>query len=280
MALTLAATPLGNPGDASPRLKSAIESAEIIAAEDSRRFHRLCSDIEVTFTGRVISFFDGNETARTEEVLQLLREGKNVLVVSDAGMPTISDPGFRLMRDAIAENIDVKVVPGPSAPTMAIALSGLPTDRFSFEGFLPRASGARKTALELLRFEERTMVFFEAPHRLKESLEDVLEVFGPNRKGAICREMTKTYEETIRGNAEELVAWATANEILGEITLVIEGATVGSAAKTSTEMVARVREFEAAGMDRKTAIATVADEFDLPKRTVYAAVVDANKMGT
>jgi 16S rRNA (cytidine1402-2'-O)-methyltransferase len=280
MALTLAATPLGNPGDASPRLKSAIESAEIIAAEDSRRFHRLCSDIEVTFTGRVISFFDGNETARTEEVLQLLREGKNVLVVSDAGMPTISDPGFRLMRDAIAENIDVKVVPGPSAPTMAIALSGLPTDRFTFEGFLPRASGARKTALELLRFEERTMVFFEAPHRLKESLEDVLEVFGPNRKGAICREMTKTYEETIRGNAEELVAWATANEILGEVTLVIEGATVGSAAKTSTEMVARVREFEAAGMDRKTAIATVADEFDLPKRTVYAAVVDANKMGT
>jgi 16S rRNA (cytidine1402-2'-O)-methyltransferase len=280
MALTLAATPLGNPGDASPRLKSAIESAEIIAAEDSRRFHRLCSDIEVTFTGRVISFFDGNETARTEEVLELLREGKNVLVVSDAGMPTISDPGFRLMRDAIAENIDVKVIPGPSAPTMAIALSGLPTDRFTFEGFLPRASGARKTALELLRFEERTMVFFEAPHRLKESLEDVLEVFGPNRKGAICREMTKTYEETIRGNAEELVAWATANEILGEITLVIEGATVGSAAKTSTEMVARVREFEAAGMDRKTAIATVADEFDLPKRTVYAAVVDANKMGT
>jgi 16S rRNA (cytidine1402-2'-O)-methyltransferase len=280
MALTLAATPLGNPGDASPRLKSAIESAEIIAAEDSRRFHRLCSDIEVTFTGRVISFFDGNETARTEEVLELLREGKNVLVVSDAGMPTISDPGFRLMRDAIAENIDVKVIPGPSAPTMAIALSGLPTDRFTFEGFLPRASGARKTALELLRFEERTMVFFEAPHRLKESLEDVLEVFGPDRKGAICREMTKTYEETIRGNAEELVAWATANEILGEITLVIEGATVGSAAKTSTEMVARVREFEAAGMDRKTAIATVADEFDLPKRTVYAAVVDANKMGT
>jgi 16S rRNA (cytidine1402-2'-O)-methyltransferase len=280
MALTLAATPLGNPGDASPRLKSAIESAEIIAAEDSRRFHRLCSDIEVTFTGRVISFFDGNETARTEEVLELLREGKNVLVVSDAGMPTISDPGLRLMRDAIAEIIDVKVVPGPSAPTMAIALSGLPTDRFTFEGFLPRASGARKTALELLRFEERTMVFFEAPHRLKESLEDVLEVFGPNRKGAICREMTKTYEETIRGNAEKLVAWATANEILGEITLVIEGATVGSAAKTSTEMVARVREFEAAGMDRKTAIATVADEFDLPKRTVYAAVVDANKMGT
>ena len=280
MGLTLAATPLGNPGDASPRLKRAIESAEIIAAEDSRRFHRLCSDIEVTFTGRVISFFDGNETARTEEVLTLLREGKNVLVVSDAGMPTISDPGFRLMRDAIAESIDVQVIPGPSAPTMAIALSGLPTDRFTFEGFLPRASGARQSTLEALRFEERTMVFFEAPHRLKESLEDVVEVFGSNRKGAICREMTKTYEETIRGSAEELLEWASSNEILGEITLVIEGASIGSAAKTSEQMVARVREFEAAGMDRKTAIATVADEFDLPKRTVYAAVVDANKMGT
>lgn len=280
MALTLAATPLGNPADASPRLKSAIESAEIIAAEDSRRFHRLCSDIEVTFTGRVISFFDGNETARTQEVLELLREGKNVLVVSDAGMPTISDPGFRLMRDAIAENLDVKVIPGPSAPTMALALSGLPTDRFTFEGFLPRASGARQSALESLRFEERTMIFFEAPHRLKESLEDILEVFGENRKGAICREMTKTYEETIRGSASELFKWASKNEILGEITLVIEGAIVGSEAKTSSEMVARVREFEAAGMDRKTAIATVADEFDLPKRTVYAAVVDANKMGS
>jgi 16S rRNA (cytidine1402-2'-O)-methyltransferase len=195
-------------------------------------------------------------------------------------MPTISDPGFRLMRDAIAEGIDVKVIPGPSAPTMAIALSGLPTDRFTFEGFLPRASGARQSTLEALRFEERTMVFFEAPHRLKESLEDVVEVFGPNRKGAICREMTKTYEETIRGNAEELLKWASSNEILGEITLVIEGASIGLAAKTSEQMVARVREFEAAGMDRKTAIATVADEFDLPKRTVYAAVVDANKMGS
>lgn len=278
MALILAATPLGNPADASPRLKSAIESAEIIAAEDSRRFHRLCSDIEVTFTGRIISFFEGNETERTKEVLELLRQGKNVLVVSDAGMPTISDPGFRLMRDAIAENFDVKVIPGPSAPTMAVALSGLPTDRFTFEGFLPRAVGARRSTLDALRFEERTMVFFEAPHRLNESLEDALAVFGPERKGAICREMTKTYEETIRGTMKELSDWAAKTEVLGEITLVIEGATAGTAEKTADETVARVREFEAAGMDRKSAIATVADEFELPKRTVYAAVVDANKM--
>jgi 16S rRNA (cytidine1402-2'-O)-methyltransferase len=278
MALTLAATPLGNPGDASPRLKDAIASAEIIAAEDSRRFHRLCSDIEVTFTGRVISFFDGNETERTQEILELLRAGKKVLVVSDAGMPTISDPGFRLARDAMAENLAVKVIPGPSAPVMALALSGLATDRFTFEGFTPRALGARQALYETLRFEERTMVFFEAPHRITESLQDALAVFGGDRKAAICREMTKTYEETVRGSLAELVAWSTSKEILGEITMVIAGAAVGMAEVTADQMVARVREFEAAGMDRKAAIATVADEFDLPKRIVYAAVVDANKM--
>ena len=278
MALTLAATPLGNPGDASPRLKEAIANAEIIAAEDSRRFHRLCSDIEVTFTGLVISFFDGNETERTQEILELLRAGKNVLVVSDAGMPTISDPGFRLARDAIAENLSVTVIPGPSAPVMALALSGLATDRFTFEGFAPRALGARQALYESLRFEERTMVFFEAPHRITESLEDALAVFGADRRAAICREMTKTYEETVRGTLAELVSWSTSKEILGEITMVIAGAAVGTAEVTAQQMVARVREFEAAGMDRKAAIATVADEFDLPKRIVYAAIVDANKM--
>ncbi len=208
MALTLAATPLGNPLDASPRLKSAIENAEIIAAEDSRRFHRLASDISATFTAKILSFFEGNETDRTQELLVALREGKNVVVVSDAGMPTISDPGFRLMRDAIAEKIEVHVIPGPSAPTMAIALSGLPTDRFTFEGFAPRTSGARIAFYESLRFEERTMVLFEAPHRLKESLSDAASILGGNRLGAICREMTKTYEETIRGTLDELLSWA------------------------------------------------------------------------
>jgi 16S rRNA (cytidine1402-2'-O)-methyltransferase len=266
MALVLAATPLGNPLDASQRLKDAIESAQVIAAEDSRRFHRLASDLGVTFTARIISFFEGNESDRTQEILQLLREGKEVLVVTDAGMPTISDPGFRLMRDAIAENLPTVVIPGPSAPTMAIALSGLPTDRFTFEGFAPRAHGARNTFYENLRFEERTMVIFEAPHRLHESLIDAAAILGDSRKGAICREMTKTYEETIRGTLAELVVWAASKEVLGEITLVIAGA------------VARVREYEAAGMDRKGAIATVADEFELPKKIVYAAVVDANKM--
>jgi len=278
MTLILAATPLGNPGDASSRLKSAIEGASIIAAEDSRRFHRLCADIEVSFTAKVLSFFEGNEEDRTRELIAELKSGATVLVVSDAGMPTISDPGFRLMRDAIAEGIEVTVIPGPSAVTMSVALSGLPTDRFSFEGFPPRTAGARLATFEKLRFEERTMVFFEAPHRLVDSLADALSVFGADRRGAVCREMTKRYEETIRGTMMELLTWANSNEVLGEITLVIAGAVTDSASLTASDMVARVREFEGAGMDRKSAIATVAEEFGIAKRLVYAAVVDANKM--
>ena len=278
MALVLAATPLGNPLDASARLKMAIESAEIIAAEDSRRFHRLASDLGVTFTARIISFFEGNESDRTQEILTLLREGKEVLVVTDAGMPTISDPGFRLMRDAIAEKLPTIVIPGPSAPTMAIALSGLPTDRFTFEGFAPRAHGARTSFFESLRFEERTMVIFEAPHRLHESLLDAAAILGADRAAAICREMTKTYEETIRGPLSELITWAAGREVLGEITLVIAGVAAGSKVRTAGDAVDRVREYEAAGMDRKGAIATVAEEFSIPKKIVYAAVVDANKM--
>jgi 16S rRNA (cytidine1402-2'-O)-methyltransferase len=277
MTLTLAATPLGNPGDASPRLKQAIIDAEVIAAEDSRRFHRLAADLGVTFSARIISFFDGNETARTEEILTLLQSGKKVLVVSDAGMPTISDPGFRLTRDAIALGISVIVIPGPSAPTMALALSGLATDRFTFEGFLPRSSGARLAHLETLRFEERTMVFFEAPHRIADSLKDAASILGTDRRAAVCREMTKTYEETVRGSLQELIDWSQSKEILGEITLVIAGVPVGAAIKSAEEIVARVREYESAGMDRKDAIATVAKESELPKKVVYAAVVDASK---
>lgn len=278
VSLILAATPLGNPGDASARLIAALTSADVIAAEDSRRFHRLAADLGVTFTARVLSFFEGNEDARTQEVLELLKTGSKVVVVSDAGMPTISDPGFRLMRDAIAANIEVSVLPGPSAVTMAVALAGLPTDRFTFDGFAPRASGARQKFYESLRFEERTIVLFEAPHRLAESLADAVSAIGGERQGAICREMTKRYEETIRGTLSELHNWSVSNEVLGEITLVIAGARVGDAAATSADMVARVREFEGAGMDRKGAITTVAEEFKIPKKIVYAAVIDANKM--
>ncbi len=278
MVLIVAATSLGNPADVSPRLKAAIESAEIIAAEDSRRFHRLASDIGATITARVLSFFEGNEEERTLELIELLIKGARVLVLSDAGMPTISDPGFRLIRQAIARAIDVEVIPGPSAITTALALSGLATDRFTFEGFLPRSSGARKARLEKLRFEERTMVFFEAPHRLKESLHDLRDVFGGERLGVIAREMTKRFEETIRGSIEELCVWTDERGVLGEITLVIAGAAFDSHDITTAEMVARVREFEGVGMDRKSAITSVAQEFGIAKRLVYAAIVDANKI--
>jgi 16S rRNA (cytidine1402-2'-O)-methyltransferase len=255
----------------------AIENAEIIAAEDSRRFHRLASDIGASFSARILSFFEGNETDRTVELLTLLREGRSVLVLTDAGMPTISDPGFRLLRDAVAANIEVHVIPGPSAPTMAIALSGLPTDRFTFEGFAPRTSGARIAFYESLRFEERTMVLFEAPHRLLDSLQDAQSILGSDRAGAICREMTKTYEETIRGTLAELIEWAQGHEILGEITLVFAGVEVGTEIATNSQIVSRVREYESAGMDRKDAIATVARELDIPKKLVYAAVVEAQR---
>lgn len=275
MKLILAATPLGNPGDASARLKEAIETTQIVAAEDSRKFHRLCVDMEVEFKGRVISFFEGNEEERTEELLTMLRSGACVLVLSDAGMPTISDPGYRLMRDAIAEGISVAVIPGPSAVTMALALAGLPTDRFLFEGFSPRTAGARQKFFEELRFQERTIIWFEAPHRLADSLADAVAVFGEKRPGAICREMTKRYEETIRGSLGELLLWSQRSEVLGEITMVLAGAPKDSAEVSASAIVARVREFEDAGMDRKSAIATVADEFCVAKRVVFAAVVDA-----
>ncbi|CAB4658727.1 unannotated protein [freshwater metagenome] len=204
-----------------------------------------------------------------------MKSGAEVLVVSDAGMPTVSDPGFRLMRDAIAAGISVSVIPGPSAVTMAIALSGLPTDRFIFEGFSPRAAGAREKFFSNLRHEERTIVWFEAPHRLQESLTDAVEVFGSDRLAVMCREMTKTYEETIRGTLAELLAWSSTNEVLGEITMVLAGAPMDAAVTSASAMVARVGEFEAAGMDRKAAIATVAEELNLSKREVFAAMVDA-----
>jgi 16S rRNA (cytidine1402-2'-O)-methyltransferase len=179
------------------------------------------------------------------------------------------------MRDAIAQNIEVTVIPGPSAVTMALALSGLPTDRFLFEGFSPRALGARQKFFDNLRHEERTIIWFEAPHRLSDALTDAVEVFGPHRMAVICREMTKKYEETIRGNLEELLTWAQTNEVLGEITIVMAGAVKDSAQASTSAVVSRVREFEAAGMDRKSAIAAVADEFSMPKRVVFAAMVDS-----
>ena len=278
MKLQLAGVPLGNPSDASARLLSAIKSASIIAAEDSRRFQRLCQDLGVSSEARVLSFFEGNEEERTEQLLKELKNGADVLVVTDAGMPTVSDPGFKLVRAAVEANIPVEVLPGPSAVTTALALSGLPTDRFCFEGFVPRTQGARNKFFENLKFESRTIVFFEAPHRLLETLDVAAEILGEDRKAALCREMTKTYEETVRGNLAEIKSWASSKEILGEITIVISGAAEGAKEVSQQEIIDAVRKLEDVGMDRKEAIAAVSQELDLPKRDVFDAMVAAKNL--
>ena len=280
--LILAAIPLGNPGDASTRLKEAIIAADFIAAEDSRRFGRLCAELGITYEAKIYSFFEGNENERLEPLLAILKDGKDLLVVSDAGMPGISDPGYRLTREAIAAGIPIRVLPGPSAVTTALLFSGLPTDRFCFEGFLPRTSGARITALEKLASEERTMIFFEAPHRLLESLQDCVTVLGGDRRGAICREMTKTYEETIRGTLTELTTWALEHEVLGEITLVIAGFDASARTFTPADLIEMVLARESQGESRKEAIAEVAKATGLAKREVFDVMVahkSAGRMG-
>jgi len=280
--LILAAIPLGNPGDASARLKEAITSADFIAAEDSRRFGRLCAELGITYEAKIFSFFEGNENERLEPLLEILATGKDLLVVTDAGMPGISDPGYRLTREAIARDIPIRVLPGPSAVTTALLFSGLPTDRFCFEGFLPRTSGARITALEKLRNEERTMIFFEAPHRLLESLRDAVTVLGSDRRAAICREMTKTYEETIRGTLSELVEWAASREILGEISLVLGGFDPSARIFSPEDLADMVLARESQGESRKEAIAEVAKATGIAKREVFDVMVahkGAGRMG-
>ena len=271
--LILAATPLGNPGDASTNLREAILSAKYIAAEDSRKFSRLCADLGITYDAKIISFFEGNEIERLDELVKIMESGSDLLVVTDAGAPGISDPGYRLARAAVEKNIRIKVLPGPSAVTTALLLSGLPSDRFSFDGFAPRTSGARTTWFEKMATEERTMIFFEAPHRLLECLADAKEVFGPNRLGAICREMTKTYEEVIRGDLETLHNWADKSEILGEITLVIAGFDPDSRVFTTDDLISEVLKQEAAGISRKEAITEVAKITGVAKREVFDAMV-------
>ncbi|MGA8788233.1 MAG: 16S rRNA (cytidine(1402)-2'-O)-methyltransferase, partial [Paenarthrobacter sp.] len=222
--IVLAATPIGNVGDASSRLIELLATADIVAAEDTRRLHRLVTALGVEVSGRVISYHEHNEVAKTGELLDHVRAGKTILMVSDAGMPAVSDPGFRLVEGAVAAGLTVTAVPGPSAVLTALALSGLPTDRFCFEGFLPRKSGERNSRLADLADERRTMVFFEAPHRLEVMLRALHERFGAERRVAVCRELTKTYEEVIRGTLRELLEWAENNEVRGEIAVVVGGA--------------------------------------------------------
>jgi 16S rRNA (cytidine1402-2'-O)-methyltransferase len=269
--LILAATPIGNVADSSLRLREALTNAQVIAAEDSRRAKRLIQDLEINTNAQIWSFYDAVEDAKSPELIDRVIAGDTVVVISDAGMPTVSDPGYRVVQEAIAKGVKVSVIPGPSAVLTALAISGLAVDRFSFEGFLPRKSGERKKFLEELSGDTRTMVFFEAPHRLRESLEDFAQVFGLDHQAVICRELTKTYEEIIRGNFAELISWAD-REILGEITLVVSGSPA-LLVTTAEDWVKQVATRVKLGVTQRDAIAEVAKELRVPKRDVYDAVL-------
>ncbi|QMU79439.1 16S rRNA (cytidine(1402)-2'-O)-methyltransferase [Streptacidiphilus sp. PB12-B1b] len=273
--LILAGTPIGDVGDAPPRLAAELASADVVAAEDTRRMWRLANALGVAPGGRVVSYFEGNEVGRTPELVEALLGGARVLLVTDAGMPSVSDPGYRLVAAAVEKGIRITAVPGPSAVLTALALSGLPVDRFCFEGFLPRKGGERTTRLRELAAEPRSMVFFESPHRIEDSLLAMAEVFGAERPAAVCRELTKTYEEVKRGPLADLAAWA-AQGVRGEITVVVQGAPPADpAALDPQELARRVAVREDAGERRKEAIAAVAADTGVPKREVFDAVVAA-----
>nr|WP_269812937.1 16S rRNA (cytidine(1402)-2'-O)-methyltransferase [Ornithinimicrobium sediminis] len=221
--MVLAATPIGDVRDASPRLLEALRSAPVVAAEDTRRLRGLCDRLGIATTGRVVSYHEHNEATRTTDLLAELTDGQDVLLVTDAGMPSVSDPGYRLVTEAVRHGIRVTCVPGPSAVLMALAVSGLPVDRFCFEGFLPRKAGERERAVAALAAEPRTMVFFEAPHRLAAMLQALGKGLGADRPAAVCRELTKTYEEVRRGGLAELAEWASGG-VRGEVTVVVSGA--------------------------------------------------------
>jgi 16S rRNA (cytidine1402-2'-O)-methyltransferase len=271
--LVLLGAPLGNPADASIRLRDTLAVADVVAAEDTRRLARLARDLEITISGRIVSYFEGNEERRTPELVAAMLDGALVALVTDAGMPSVSDPGYRLVRATLEAGAPVTAAPGPSAVTTALAVSGLPSDRFCFEGFLPRSGGARRTRVRALTTEERTLVFFEAPHRVAGALADLAEAFGPDRPAALCRELTKTYEEVLRRPLGELADWAAASQPRGEITLVVAGAAAAPPARPAdADLRAAVADREAAGMSRRDAVTAVADEYGLRRREVYTVV--------
>jgi 16S rRNA (cytidine1402-2'-O)-methyltransferase len=272
--LVLAATPLGDVRDASPRLAEALAEADVVAAEDTRRFRSLASALEVTPRGRVVSFYEDVETARLPKLLESLRAGETVVLVTDAGMPSVSDPGFRLVAACVAEDIPVTCLPGPSAVTTALALSGLPCDRFCFEGFAPRKPGERAKWLASLRDEPRTAVFFESPHRLASTLSDAASALGDGRRAAVCRELTKTYEEVKRGTLSSLAEWA-AEGVRGEITVVLSGAE--PRAVSVADLVGEVSARVASGERLKSAAAEVAEATGVSKKELYDAVLTARK---
>ena len=269
--LLLAATPLGQPGDASRRLVEALGTADLVAAEDTRRVRALAGALGVAITGPVVSLFDQNEQARVADLVDRIASGSTVLVVSDAGMPLINDPGYRVVRGCVEAGLPVSCLPGPSAVTTALAVSGLPADRFCFEGFAPRRSAARRAWLATLAAEPRTAVFFESPRRLADCLRDAVEVLGENRAAVVCRELTKVHEEIRRGPLSELAGWA-ADGVLGEITVVLAGAVP---AADLDALIAEVESLVAGGIRVKDACGSVVDAHPgaPSRRALYDAVL-------
>jgi 16S rRNA (cytidine1402-2'-O)-methyltransferase len=269
--LLLAATPLGQPRDAAPRLLDALASADVVAAEDTRRVRALAQSLDVRIAGRVVSLYDQNEATRVPALVEDMKSGATVLAVTDAGMPAISDPGYRLVVACIEADVPLTCLPGPSAVTTALAVAGLPCERFCFEGFAPRRPAARRAWFATLATELRTCVFFESPRRLVDTLHDAVAELGGDRRAAVCRELTKTHEEVLRGTLAELAEWAT-GEVRGEITVVLAGATPRADIDT---LVAEVEELTAEGMGVKDACAQViaAHPGTPSRRDLYDAVL-------
>ena len=272
--LILAATPIGNLSDASARLIEHLGTSKFIAAEDTRTLLKLARGLGVKLDAKLFSLHEHNEAERVTQLLEIAAT-EDVLVVSDAGMPTVSDPGFVLVRAAIEAGIEVTVVPGPSAVLAALAVSGLPTDRFSFEGFLPRKSGERRKLFQSLLLETRTMVFFESPHRIDDALKDALAVFGESRQATVSRELTKKFEQTVRGTIPEILEWS-ANPAKGELVLVIAGNSEASVTTaTLEELLLEVEEGRSAGLSLKQSVAKVAEKHSLSKSDLYQQVLDS-----
>lgn len=271
--LIVGATPLGNRGDATPRLRAALATADIVAAEDTRRTHQLARDLGVTITGKVLSHYDHNERDRAPQLIDFLQQGLTVLVVSDAGMPTVSDPGYRVVSLAVAEGIPVTCLPGASAPLTALAISGIGADRFAFDGFAPRKPGPQRAWWESLKNEPRTVIFFESPHRLADTLAVGAEVLG-ERQAAVCRELTKTYEECRRGTLAELADWA-AEGVRGEITVVVAPGSPEDDDTSDATLIRQVEELVSDGIRLNDACRAVAKSHGRRKRELYQAVVAA-----
>ena len=272
--IILAATPLGNIGDASARLRELLSTADVVAAEDTRTLAQLARALGITIQGRTVAHHEHNEAHSAPELVRLAAEGSTVVMVSDAGMPLVSDPGFRLVQAAVAAGVDVTCAPGPSAVTTALALSGLPSDRFAFDGFVPRKEGERRRWLSEVAEDPRTLVFFESPHRLAATLQTMSEVFGPDRSACVCRELTKLHEEVVRDDLAGLAEWAGAGTVRGEIVIVVQGHQPDQTAPDLETLVSAVEERVSAGEKLKSAVKEVAATAPgVATRDLYNAVL-------